>query len=103
MDIRLSSITFDEVETQEVIDSLESGNVTFGTKSRAFEANFAEYTGKKHAVFVNSGSSANLLAWFALINPTYKKPFSPKFEVIVPAVAWSTTIWPIVQAGGSPF
>lgn len=102
MDIRLSSVTFDKVEIEEVIDSLKSGNVTFGKKCRAFEAKFAEYCGAKHAVFVNSGSSANLLAWFALVNPTVKNPFAPGFEVIVPAVAWSTTIWPIVQAGGVP-
>ena len=102
MDLSLFSITFDDREIEEVIDCLRSGQVTMGAKSRAFEAAFAEYCGARHAVFVNSGSSANLLAWFALTNPTWKAPFAPGFEVIVPAVAWSTTIWPIVQAGGMP-
>ena len=73
-----------------------------GNKCFAFEEAFAEYTTARHAVFLNSGSSANLLAWFSLTNPLWKKPLQPGFEVIVPAVAWSTTIWPNVQSGGTP-
>ena len=102
MEILLSGVTFGDLEIDEVIDSLRSGQVTMGAKCRAFEAAFAAYSSARHAVFVNSGSSANLLAWFALANSTWKLPFAPGFEVIVPAVAWSTTIWPIVQAGGIP-
>ena len=48
---------------------LDSGNLTMGEKCRAFEREFARYLGVKHAVMVNSGSSANLLALFALANP----------------------------------
>lgn len=76
-----------------------------GAKCRAFETAFATRLKARHAIFVNSGSSANLLAWFALANPLMKgprTPVQPGFEVVVPAVAWSTTIWPIVQAGGIP-
>jgi len=102
LEIGLTSITFANEEIEEVIASLRSGNVTMGAKCSAFEAAFATYAKARNSVFVNSGSSANLLAWFALANPLWKSPFTPGFEVIVPAVAWSTTIWPIVQAGGIP-
>ena len=105
MRISLTAKTFGEAEIEEVIESLRSGNVTMGAKCRAFEQAFAARLKARHAIFVNSGSSANLLAWFALANPLMKcsrAPLKPGFEVIVPAVAWSTTIWPIVQAGGVP-
>ncbi len=78
-----------------------------GRLCRQFERQFAAYIGSKHAVMVNSGSSANLLAMFALANPLCPLPgghrhIGPGTEVIVPAVTWSTTIWPIVQAGAIP-
>ncbi|MBX9634309.1 MAG: DegT/DnrJ/EryC1/StrS family aminotransferase [Magnetospirillum sp.] len=107
MRIRLSEPTYGEEEIAEVLDSLRSTRVTMGAKCAAFEAAFANYVGTRHAVFVNSGSSANLLAWFAVANPLFpvpegKRPWRPGAEVIVPAVTWSTTLWPIVQAGGVP-
>lgn len=108
MQIPLNAATFGEDEVNAAIDVLRSGFVTMGSKCLEFEAAFAEYMGVKNAVFVNSGSSANLLAFFALANadcPSLKfghKRLLPGSEVIVPAVTWSTTIWPIVQAGGVP-
>jgi CDP-6-deoxy-D-xylo-4-hexulose-3-dehydrase len=107
MRIRLSEPTYGEAEIAEVLDSLRSTRVTMGEKCAAFERAFAEYSGAAHAVFVNSGSSANLLAWFAVANPLFpappgKRPWKAGAEVIVPAVTWSTTLWPIVQAGGIP-
>ena len=105
MEIKLTATTLGAAEIDEVVDTLRSGRVTMGAKCRAFESAFAARQGARHAVFVNSGSSANLLAWFALSNPLYRhgrSPLEPGFEVIVPAVAWSTTIWPISQAGGVP-
>jgi CDP-6-deoxy-D-xylo-4-hexulose-3-dehydrase len=108
MKIPLNASTFGEEEISAAIDVLRSGFVTFGDRCLAFEAQFAEYIGSKHAIFVNSGSSANLLAFFALVNP--ECPESPNGasrirqgqEVIVPALTWSTTVWPIVQAGLIP-
>lgn len=105
--IRLSEPTYGEEEIAEVLDSLRSTRVTMGAKCAAFEAAFARHLGARHAIFVNSGSSANLLAWFAIANPLFapapgKRPWRPGAEVIVPAVTWSTTLWPIVQAGGVP-
>ena len=78
-----------------------------GPQCAEFETDFAAYMGGRESIFVNSGSSANLLAFFALANHAApqrpdKRRFSPGAEVIVPAVTWSTTIWPIVQSGAVP-
>ncbi|ARJ65938.1 hypothetical protein WV31_09860 [Magnetospirillum sp. ME-1] len=107
MRIKLSEPTYGEDEIAEVMESLRSTRVTMGAKCLAFEQAFAAYSGARHAIFVNSGSSANLLAWFAIANvlfqpPPGKRAWRPGAEVIVPAVTWSTTLWPIVQAGGVP-
>ena len=51
---------------------------------------------------VNSGSSANLLALFALINPQKKNRLKTGDECLVPAVCWATSLWPIIQAGLTP-
>ena len=85
--IRLSAVTYGEEEIAEVLDSLRSGRVTMGEKCRAFEAAFAERLGARHAVFVNSGSSANLLACFALANPRLalgREPLAAGIEAHVP-------------------
>ncbi len=86
---------------------LDSGYMTMGKEVAAFEAEFADYVGARHALMVNSGSSANLLGAFALANPICPvpsglKPIKPGDEVIVPALTWSTTIWPFVQVGAVP-
>ena len=51
---------------------------------------------------VNSGSSANLLAMFASINPMRKNRANFSDEVLIPSLCWSTSLWPIVQAGLKP-
>jgi CDP-6-deoxy-D-xylo-4-hexulose-3-dehydrase len=105
--IPLNVPTFGDEEIDAAIEVLKSTYVTMGKKCRQFEQEFADYMGINEAIFVNSGSSANLLVFFALANPavpplTGKRRFVPGSEVIVPAVSWSTSIWPIVQAGGVP-
>lgn len=108
MKIPLNTSTFNELEINAAIDVLHSGFLTMGEKCFKFEDEFARYIGAKNAIYVNSGSSANLLAFFALVNsfcPTSKfggQKLNPGDEVIVPAVTWSTTIWPVVQAGLTP-
>ena len=106
MKVPLNASTFGEEEIQAAIAVLRSSFVTMGQRCFDFEDAFAKYLGVKNAVFVNSGSSANLLAFFALANSECHIPgrrrLEPGSEVIVPAVTWSTTIWPIVQAGGIP-
>lgn len=51
---------------------------------------------------VNSGSSANLLAMAVMANPLRKNHLKPGDEVLVPAVCWSTSVWPIIQCGFQP-
>lgn len=89
---------------QEEIDAMQrviaSGMFTMGANVKAFEGDFAQYVGSKHCVMVNSGSSANLLMVAALFytkNPTLKLKRGD--EVIVPAVSWSTTYYPLYQYG----
>jgi len=69
---------------------------------RAFEGEFAAKYGFGNGVMVNSGSSANLLAVAALANPETRDGLKPGDEVIVPALSWSTTVWPLVQSGLVP-
>ena len=95
--------SYDNQEILRCIETLLSGQLTMGARVKEFEAAFAESIGCPYAVMVNSGSSANLAIFEALLRPSVSKPFlKPGDEVIVPAVAWPTTIWPIVQLGLTP-
>lgn len=84
------------------LKALLEQNVTMGARVREFEAKFAGFVGSKHAIMVNSGSSANLLALAVLANPSLPGYLRPGDEVIVPAVTWSTTLAPIIQHGCIP-
>ena len=85
------------------IKTLRSGRYTMGPAVAAFEQAFAKRVGAKHAVMVNSGSSANLLAVEAMLRPAKGTPrWTVGDEVLVPALAWSTTVWPLVQLGLVP-
>jgi len=94
----LAADTWGDEERAAINRVMDSGRYTIGPEIAAFEKAFAEYHGKRHAVMVNSGSSANLAAVAAL---TYKKdnPLQPGDEVIVPAVSWATTYHPFQQYG----
>jgi CDP-4-dehydro-6-deoxyglucose reductase, E1 len=89
---------------QEELDAMQrviaSGMYSMGANVQAFERDFAQYIGSQHCVMVNSGSSANLLMVAALF---YTKNSKLKLqrgdEVIVPAVSWSTTYYPLYQYG----
>jgi len=100
--VRLHEPTFGPEEINAALDCLLSTYVTMGPKVKAFEAEYAKAFGWKHAVMVNSGSSANLLAVAALTNPRCENGLRPGDEVIVPALSWSTTVWPLVQCGLVP-
>ena len=84
--IPLNAPPFGWEEVWEAIDSMLSTQVTMGAKVKRFESAFADYLGVKHAVMVNSGSSANLLALSVLANPLAQRPLLPGDEVITPAV-----------------
>jgi CDP-6-deoxy-D-xylo-4-hexulose-3-dehydrase len=85
------------------IEVLHSGNLTMGQKVKNFEDKMAEYLGVTNFVMVNSGSSANLAIFEALLRPTKSSPLLEEGDsVLVPAIAWPTTIWPIIQLGLHP-
>jgi len=84
------------------IETLLKGRITMSSITKKFEIEFARYIGSKYALMVNSGSSANLLALFSSINPKNKNRLNQKDECLIPALCWSTSLWPIVQAGLKP-
>ena len=85
------------VAMQRIIDS---GMFTMGENVKKFEEDFAKYVGSQHCVMVNSGSSAILLMVAALFyTKNSKLKLNRGDEVIVPAVSWSTTYYPLYQYG----
>ena len=81
---------------------LISRQLTMSKKTIEFESYFKKKLGLNYCLMVNSGSSANLLALFALINPIKKNRLKAGDECLVPAVCWSTSLWPVIQAGLTP-
>ena len=96
----LATATWDKNEYDALQRVIQSGMFTMGANVFEFEKRFAEYLGVRHCVMVNSGSSANLLMIAALF---YSKNLDLTLksgdEVIVPAVSWSTTYYPLYQYG----
>jgi CDP-6-deoxy-D-xylo-4-hexulose-3-dehydrase len=76
--------------------------VTLGEKVFEFEDIFAVQNRVGNAVMSNSGSSANLLGVSSLMSPHYERRLRAGDEVIVPALSWSTTVWPLIQVGLVP-
>jgi CDP-6-deoxy-D-xylo-4-hexulose-3-dehydrase len=95
--VRLHEATYDDQEIWEVLQCLLNIEVTMGPRVKKFERDFARKFGHGHAVMVNSGSSANLLAVAGLANEATAGRLQPGDEVIVPALCWSTTVWPLIQ------
>ncbi len=101
----LTANTFGDAEVAAALEALIRGPMTMGPRVAAFERAFADSHGAVDAVFCNSGSSANLLAMAALSRPQGPDQgpvLNPGDEVIVPAVTWSTTLWPVAQMGAVP-
>jgi CDP-6-deoxy-D-xylo-4-hexulose-3-dehydrase len=73
-----------------------------GAQVKKFETEFSDYIGSPHSVMVNSGSSANLLAFSAITNPIREKHLKRGDKVAIPAICWSTSLWPIIQMGLIP-
>lgn len=92
----LSNDTWSNEELSVAKKILDSKYFSMGNNVQNFEKAFAEKFGSKYAVMSNSGSSANLLAIAALV---YSGRLNKGDEVIVPAVSWSTTYFPISQLG----
>ena len=101
--INYSGRVFDEKEMMALTDAVLDFWLTTGRFSAQFEKEFADYLGVKHAHLVNSGSSANLLAFMALTAPELgERQILPGDEVITVACAFPTTVAPILQYGAVP-
>ena len=81
------------------IKVLKSRQLTMSKLTKNFEKRFAKYLGCKYAVMVNSGSSANLLSLFV---SKFSYRLKTGDEIIIPSLCWSTSLWPIIQAGLKP-
>jgi CDP-6-deoxy-D-xylo-4-hexulose-3-dehydrase len=103
MKFNLSDDMLSDADIEEVVELLHSREkLTMSTRVSKFEKEFADYLGVPYAVMVNSGSSANLLAFAGCVNPDAVKGFILGGEVLVPCVCWSTSLWPILQNGLVP-
>jgi CDP-4-dehydro-6-deoxyglucose reductase, E1 len=91
----LAHVTYGTDEIAAVVETLEAGQTTCGPRVAAFEAAFAAYVGAKHAIMVNSGSSADLLLALTLNDG----PAEPREEILVPAVTWPTQVSACLLAG----
>lgn len=94
---------FDEKEMQYLVDSSLDFWLTYGDYSKKFEKQLSKYLGVRYSFLVNSGSSANLLAFYALTSPLLKeRQIKRGDEVITVAAGFPTTVAPIVQYGAVP-
>jgi CDP-6-deoxy-D-xylo-4-hexulose-3-dehydrase len=94
IEYKLSDDTWTNVEIDAINRVIKSKRFTMGNEVIEYEKQFADKVGSKYAIMSNSGSSANLLAIAALF---YLGKLSTGDEVIVPAVSWSTTYFPLAQ------
>ncbi|MDO6480791.1 DegT/DnrJ/EryC1/StrS family aminotransferase [Shimia thalassica] len=96
----LATSSWDQKELDALQKVIDSDRYSMGAEVASFEQQFAEHFGSKFAIMVNSGSSANLLMTAALFftkNPALHLERGD--EIIVPAVSWSTTYFPLNQYG----
>ena len=94
---------FDATEMQYLVDSSLDFWLTYGDYSKKFEKDLAKFLNVRWAFLVNSGSSANLLAFYTLTSPLLKeRQVKRGDEVITVAACFPTTIAPIVQYGAVP-
>ena len=90
-------------ELQLMVEASLDGWLTTGRFNAAFEQRLAQFLGVKHCITVNSGSSANLVAFSALTSPRLgERAIKPGDEVIGVAAGFPTTVNPIVQFGAVP-
>ena len=94
---------FDEKEMVNLVDSSLDFWLTYGSYSKEFEKKLSQYLNVRWSFLVNSGSSANLLAFYALTSPLLKeRQVKRGDEVITVAACFPTTVSPIVQYGAVP-
>ena len=101
--IPVSGKVLDAHDIAALVDASLDGWLTAGRFAENFQRSLAKYVGARSAVFVNSGSSANLLALTALTSPKLgKKALAPGDEVLTVAMGFPTTVNPIIQNGLKP-
>lgn len=101
--IPYASRVYDSEEMVNLIDSSLEFWLTSGRYTNEFEKNLAEYLGIKYCSLVNSGSSANLVAFMALTSPLLgERQIKREDEVITVAAGFPTTVSPIIQYGAIP-
>ena len=101
--IPYASRIYDNEEMVNLVDSALEFWLTAGRFTQQFENGFAEYLGVTHCALVNSGSSANLLAFMALTSPLLgERAIRPGDEVITVSAGSPTTVTPILQYGAVP-
>ena len=94
----LATSTWDQSELKSIKKVIKSNKFTMGKNVLEFEKKFANYLGVRHCIMVNSGSSANLLMIASLFfSKQTKIRLKQNDEVIVPAISWSTTYFPLFQ------
>jgi CDP-6-deoxy-D-xylo-4-hexulose-3-dehydrase len=93
---------FDAEEMAAAVDAVLDFWLTLGPQGEAFERELAAAVGTRHALLVNSGSSANLIAFATLTSPQLDRPLRPGDEVITVAAGFPTTVAPIIQYGCVP-
>ncbi|MGQ0545554.1 MAG: DegT/DnrJ/EryC1/StrS family aminotransferase [Betaproteobacteria bacterium] len=94
----LASSSWGREEIEAMQRVIASGMFTMGENVRRFEADFARKFGVRHALMVSSGSAANLVG-VAALSYAGRRPLQRGDEVIVPAISWSTTYYPLQQYG----
>lgn len=94
----LMSPTYDEKEIMQALHSMVTFNTTMFNKTSRFEEKFSSFNKSKYSVMVNSGSSADLLISFTLVDRLLKI-LKKGDEVIVPILTWPTHIWSVIMAG----
>ena len=101
--INYASRVYDAKEMENLVDSALDFWLTAGRYADQFEKEFAKYLKVKYVSLVNSGSSANLLAFMALTSPLLKeRQIRPGDEVITVACGFPTTVTPVIQYGAVP-
>ncbi len=100
--IHYAGRVYDEREMMAMVDAVLEFWLTMGRYAEEFEGKLAEFLGVSDAIFVNSGSSANLLAVATLCSNELENRLEPGDEVITPAVTFPTTVAPLIQYGLIP-
>ena len=90
--------TYNEKEIMQALHSMITFNTTMFNKTMKFEKKFSSFNKTKYSVMVNSGSSADLLISFTLVDRLLRI-LKKGDEVIIPILTWPTHIWSVIMAG----